>query len=111
MIPIENETYNCFDDGKISYSRMYSVKVSEVIPFDIADNNIINMWLSKKADYPWLFAKSTDFFISTIEGENGECGIFARTVCGGWFGLGDWYNSGRLDVDGSLLRILESDDF
>lgn len=33
QIPIENRTYNYFDDGKIRESRLYEAWITDIIPF------------------------------------------------------------------------------
>ena len=53
----------------------------------------------------WLYAKETDYFIRTINGEDGDA-VFVRTKNIGWFSIGDFMNSGRLDIDGSLTQSL-----
>lgn len=106
-IPEVGKTYNCFDDGKISYGRLYTVDVVDAIPFEDIDKQTLSVWLSKVGQYDWLFAKETDYFIKTANGEDGDA-IFVRTLDGGWFSLGDFMNSGMLDVDGELTAILNS---
>ncbi len=105
MIPKINKTYNCFDDGKISESRKYTVDITEVIPFAEVDSETLDIWNDQVKDCHWLFSKETDYFIKFKNGEEGREGVFARTKNGGWFGLGNFWNSGRLDVDGSLTDI------
>ncbi len=103
MIPEVNKTYNCFDDGKIRHSRLYTVDVKEVIPFDEIDLRTLYTWKHIVKDCHWLFAKETDYFIKTENGEDGDA-IFVRTKDNGWFSIGEFMNSGRLDVDGSLIK-------
>lgn len=104
-IPEIGKTYNCFDDGKIRHSRLYTVDVKEVISFDKIDNETLNEWKEQVEQCYWLFAKETDYFIKTENGEDGNA-IFVRTLDGGWFSIGGFMNSGRLDVDGELTYIL-----
>ena len=108
-LPEIGKTYNCFDDGKIRKSRMYQVTITEIIPFEKADNEILELWKETISSCYWLFYK-TDYFIKFTSNENEEYinGIFARTKDNGWFGISDnWWNSGRLDIDGSLTAILD----
>ena len=42
----------------------------------------------------------------TTKGENDELGVYVRTKQGGWFGIGDWWNSAALDVTGKLWEYL-----
>jgi hypothetical protein len=106
-LPIVGYIYNCFDDGKIKRSRLYTVKVVEIIPFNLIDKETLKVWESQVEQCDWLYSKKTDYFIKTDEGEDGEA-VFVRTKCGGWFSLGDFMNSGRLDVDGQLTEILNN---
>lgn len=111
-IPKINTTYNCFDDGKISESRLYTVDVKEIIPFAEIDEETLNEWKDKVKQCYWLYEKETDYFIKTENGENGEDGdaVFVRTKNGGWFSIGGFMNSGRLDVDGTLTKLLRKID-
>jgi len=105
-IPKINKTYNCFDDGKITKSRLYTVDVIEVIPFSkMKDEEILKKWRFEVKNAHWLFSEKTDFFIKTKNGEEGES-VFVRTKNNEWFSLGDFMNSGRLDVDGTLTDSL-----
>jgi hypothetical protein len=71
QIPEIGKTYNCFDDGKISHSRLYTVDVVDVIPFENIDEDTLNEWKEKVEECDWLFAKETDYFIKTANGEDG----------------------------------------
>jgi hypothetical protein len=106
QVPEIGKTYNCFDDGKIKHSRLYTVDVVEVIPFDQIDEETFNNWKEVTEECDWLYAKETDFFVKTKNGEAGGDAVFVRTLCGGWFSIGDFMNSGRLDVDGGLTKML-----
>jgi hypothetical protein len=105
-IPKVGKTYNCFDDGKISHSRLYTVDIKEVIAFDKIDNATLEEWKEQVEQCDWLYAKETDYFVKTINGEDGDA-VFVRTLNGGWFSLGNFMNSGRLDVDGKLTKMLQ----
>ena len=106
-LPEIGKTYNCFDDGKIRESRMYQVTITEIIPFKDADENLINIWEEEGVPCDWLFDK-TDYFIKfkSTESKDEPNGVFARTKNGWWFGLGNYWNSGRLDIDGTLTDSL-----
>jgi hypothetical protein len=104
-IPQIGKTYNCFDDGKITHSRLYTVDIVDVIPFDKIDDETLIEWKQQVEECDWLFAKGTDYFIKTENGEDGNA-TFVRTLDGGWFSLGIFMNSGRLDVDGKLTAFL-----
>ena len=112
-LPEIGKTYNCFDDGKIRKSRMYQVKITEIISFEKADNELLELWKEEGEPNYWLFEK-TDYFIKfkSNEFKYEPNGVFARTKDGGWFGLGNLWNSGRLDIcvnreDGSEYLLIE----
>ena len=106
-VPNIGKTYNCFDDGKISHSRLYTVDVIEVIPFNKIDEDTLSEWKEIVKQYYWLYAKETDFFVKTENGEDGNA-VFVRTLDGEWFSIGEFFNSGELDVDGELTYILNA---
>jgi hypothetical protein len=106
LCPVLGQTYNYFDDGKICKSRKETVLITEIIPFNKIDKNILNEWKEEVEERGWLYAKDTDYFVKGVlmsDGNNEV--IMVRTLNGGWFGLGYWY-AGRLDIDGSLTAIL-----
>lgn len=105
-VPELNKTYNCFDDGKISKSRLYTVKVHEVVSISDIDDETKKEWIRVKTQCPWTYNATTDFFIKITEGEEGGDGVFVRANDGGWFGMGEFMNSGRLDIDGTLTKLL-----
>ena len=105
-VPEVGKTYNFFDDGKISYSRLYTVYVVRVIPFSECSDEEKSEWEETSSECDWLFANRTDYLVFTENGEAGSA-IFARTIGGGWFSLGLFMNSGRLDIDGALTKWLE----
>jgi hypothetical protein len=72
---------------------------------EINSENYSLQWETEKKDCHWIYADKTDFFIKTWNGE--ELEYFVRTKDGGWFSMG-YMNSGRLDVDGSLTKSLET---
>jgi len=104
-IPEIGKTYNCFDDGKIRESRLYTVDVVAVIPFSEIDDKTFHEWEDQVENCDWLFAKETDYFIKTANGEDGDA-TFVRTLDGGWFSIGEFMNSVRLDVDGELTTLM-----
>ena len=107
-LPIIGQTYNFFDDGKISLTRRMDVVITEIIPFKKIDSNTSKFWKGDIAGLDYLYAKNTDYFIKAelkiSESKTTEI-IFVRTVDNGWFSLGFW--CGRLDVDGTLIKQLK----
>lgn len=117
-IPEVGKRYHCFDDGKISFSRHFIIKVDEVLGFMQFKKKYPEMfkqYLEATTCCYWLYTKSSDKFIITFKGENDELGVYVRTKDGGWFGIGGWWNSARLDVTGqiweSLIQDLDSFDY
>ena len=106
-LPKIGKTYNCFNDGKISFSRLYTVDVKEIIPFDKIDKKTLKLWKNEVKDCPWLYSEETDFFIKT-DNEETETEFFVRTKKPGWFSIGDDLYNGRLDVDGKLTELLNN---
>ena len=104
-VPELNKKYHMFDDGKISESRHYVVKIVEVIPFEeCSDTHLISFWEDEQKEAPWLYAEETDYIVKGVSPRILEPQYFVRTVDGGWFSLG-WWGS-RLDIDGSLYAQL-----
>lgn len=110
--------YNCYDDGKVRYSRKYQVLVTNIIKFSEANKELIKAWNYNVNNYNWLF-DTTDFFIETVSYETDIPLIqyFAkRKGTNLWFGLGEldfngdprgsMFCSGLLDVDGKLTKFL-----
>lgn len=108
-VPEINKIYNCFDDGKISISRLYEVEIKEIIPFIEIDKDTLKQWDKEVKQCYWLYSKETDYFIKgdlKLSDNEIEKVIFVRTLKHnyGWFSLGYW--AGRLDIDGSLYKQL-----
>ena len=115
-VPEVGKKYHCFDDGKIRFSRHYIVEISEVLSYCAFKKKypkLFKKYTSLVKMCYWLYAKSTDFFVVCEKGENGEPAVFVRTKDGGWFSIGDFINSGELDVTGELWKDLieHIDDF
>lgn len=115
-IPNSGEKIMFFDDGKISYSRMYQAKVLKTYTPEETPN-IVKEALNAN-NYHWLFIKDketgkyvSDVYIECFISDYDDNHIwFARTQDGGFFSIdiqNDW-QGGRLDVDGRLEGYLES---
>ena len=99
-LPEIGKFYDCYDDGKISESRRYQVKITNVIHFKDANEKIIEKWKKCVNKNNELFAKETDYFILADSYEQGKDNItksiFARTL-----DKKDWFSFG-LDCDSNL---------
>lgn len=108
-VPEVGKKYHCFDDGKIKFSRHYIIEVSEVLSYMAFKKKYPKMfqdYLEVTKDHYWLYSRSTDWFVICEHGEDNKPGVYTRTKQGGWFGIGDLFNCGRLDVTGELWNDL-----
>lgn len=110
-IPKVNQTCMFFDDGKISYSRMYQAKVKQVMVYDDAPDKVKKAFERESKTHDWIWNKTTDYIIACdIKDYDNNLIWFARTVDGGWFSMDvdkSW-QGGRLDIDGKLEDYLVS---
>ena len=110
-IPKVNQTCMFFDDGKISYSRMYQATVKQVMIYDDAPDKVKKAFERESKTHDWIWNKTTDYIIACdIKDYDKNLIWFARTVDGGWFSMDvdrEW-QGGRLDVDGELEDYLVS---
>lgn len=110
-IPIIGKKYAFFDDGKVKPSTRMEVVITEIIPFEEANKEILDYWKKETGKSFYLYSKETDYFIKAnlmITDEEIENITFVRTINNDsdWFSLGLW--AGRLDVDGSLSIISDN---
>lgn len=115
-VPEVGKKYHCFDDGKITFSRHFIIKVDEVLGHQQFKKKYYEHFLKYRKAVKrcyWLYSTHSDKFIITHNGENEEIGVYVRTKQGGWFGCGDFWNSARLDVTGKIWESLVAhiDDF
>ena len=110
-IPKVNQTCMFFDDGKISYSRMYQATVKQVMVYDDAPDKVKKAFERESKTHDWIWDKTTDYIIACdIKDYDKNLIWFARTTDGGWFSMDvdkEW-QGGRLDVDGKLEDYLVS---
>lgn len=110
-IPKVNQTCMFFDDGKISYSRMYQATVKQVMVYDDAPDKVKKAFERESKTHDWIWNKTTDYIIACdIKDYDNNLIWFARTVDGGWFSMDvdkSW-QGGRLDIDGELEDYLVS---
>ena len=110
-IPKVNQTCMFFDDGKISYSRMYQATVKQVMVYDDAPDKVKKAFERESKTHDWIWDKTTDYIIACdIKDYDKNLIWFARTVDGGWFSMDVDIplQGGRLDVDGKLEDYLVS---
>ena len=113
-IPKVNQTCMFFDDGKISYSRMYQATVKQVMVYDDAPDKVKKAFERESQTHDWIWNKTTDYIIACdIKDYDNNLIWVARTVDGGWFSMDvdkSW-QGGRLDIDGEredyLVRLFD----
>ena len=115
-VPEVGKKYHCFDDGKITFSRHFIIQVDEVLghqQFKKKYPKQFRIYRAAVKGHYWLYSTHSDKFVITHNGENDELGVYVRTKQGGWFGIGMWWNSARLDVTGKLWETLisQADNF
>lgn len=131
-LPKVGDILPAFDDGKIRPSRLYPVKVLEVLPWsgktldrvfeminflneDTTSSNfpghtklpLIVAWNRAWRETDWIFSSETDYFIVTETGYEYEpIEIFARTKDEGWFSieLRSYMTGSTLDSDMKLFN-------
>ena len=110
-IPKVNQTCMFFDDGKISYSRMYQATVKQVMVYDDAPDKVKKAFEHESKAHDWIWNNTTDYIVACdIKDYDNNLIWFARTVDGGWFSMDvdkSW-QGGRLDIDGELEDYLVS---
>lgn len=110
-IPKVNQTCMFFDDGKISYSRMYQATVKQVMVYDDAPDKVKKAFERESKAHDWIWNNTTDYIIACdIKDYDKNLIWFARTIDGGWFSMDvdkSW-QGGRLDIDGELEDYLVS---
>ena len=109
MTPEIGKKYHIFDDGKVRPTRHFVATVLEVISFaDCKDEDLIAAWKDNVESSPWLFALETDYFIKAESDFDEDYLYFVRTKDGGWFSMDitSWWQGARLDIDGSLYKIM-----
>lgn len=110
-IPKVNQTCMFFDDGKISYSRMYQATVKQVMVYDDAPDKVKKAFEHESKEHDWIWNNTTDYIVACeIKDYDRNLIWFARTVDGGWFSIDvdKAWQGGRLDVDGKLEDYLVS---
>ena len=115
-VPEVGKKYHCFDDGKITFSRHFIIQVDEVLghqQFKKKYPEEFQQYRQAVKNCYWLYSTHSDKFVITHSGENDELGVYVRTKQGGWFGIGKYWNSARLDVTGKIWEILifQADNF
>lgn len=110
-IPKVNQTCMFFDDGKVSFGRMYQATVKQVMLYADAPDKVKKAFERESKEHDWIWNKTTDYIVACdIKYYDKNLIWFARTVDGGWFSMDvdKTWQGGRLDIDGELEDYLES---
>ena len=110
-VPEVGKKYHCFDDGKITFDRHFIIQVDEVLghqQFKKRYPEEFQQYRQSVKNCYWLYSTHSDKFVITYNGENDELGVYVRTKQGGWFGIGDYWDSAKLDVTGILWDYLNN---
>lgn len=115
-VPQCGKRYHCFDDGKIRFSRHFTIQVDEVLnfmEFKRKYRDLFDIYTDEVRRHYWLYSTHSDKFVITHNGENNELGLYVRTKQGGWFGIGPYWNSATLDATGKLWEglVANIDDY
>lgn len=135
-LPKVGDVLPCFDDGKKKPSRLYSVNVIDVVPFEEGlerefemidfdyDNNIGGVrfikaplsvaWKKAYTETDWIFNETTDYFIITTNGDEYEpFEVFARRKNGGWFSfpIKNYMTAGDLDSDMAYFNDWQGSEY
>jgi len=106
-VPEIGKIYKTFDDGKITKSRMYEIKIKDIIPFKKANEKLIKQWKEEVKDHDWLYARETDYFCISETNEDNDVEVFVRMIDGRWFSFSNGFLTySLLDIDGSLYTEL-----
>ena len=111
-VPEVGKKYHCFDDGKVTFSRHFIIQVDEVLghqQFKKKYPTYFKVYRAVVKNCYWLYSTHSDKFVITYKGENDEFGVYVRTKQGGWFGIGGYWNSARLDSSGIIWDTLVSE--
>lgn len=135
MLPEIGKQYHFFDDGKITMGRHYIATVIEIIPIEDSkkiilstpreydpktkENRFIEMslydiWKDEVKEIDWIFDYSTDYIIKCSIPEYDKDPIyFAQDKRNGWFSMDvtNWWQGGRLDLDGKLYEFLTNSGY
>ena len=107
-LPKLNKKYNCFDDGKITSSRLYTVKIRKIVPYNKANISLRILWEEKKKsslnfeETDYFFIAESDYGLDFLAYE-----VFAKTKRGYYFSFStDSLIGGLLDIDGEITKTL-----
>lgn len=134
LLPEVGKVYYFYDDGNISVTRQYRVRVKEIIPFSEAKNRVYcvngkdiltqlneynfeaptydKIWENAKEEYDWIFTGDTEYIVigEFIDNNpswktNENYDMLFGISEYGWYTFDDYYN-GILDVDWHLTKGL-----
>ena len=116
MLPEVGKKYWHYDDGKITPSRQETVVINKVIPYLEVSEELRKRISEEIERYDWIY---DDVISHVIFGTNldmaghpykeGDEEIIYLPSEEGWFGFGvnNYWNGGRLDIDGKLTESIQ----
>ena len=104
-LPTIGQTYNYFDDGKIKQSRLYTVKITKIVPFEEIDKDTLDSWKEDVQEFDFLYNKENDYFVFGKFTNNREV-VFVRDINNEWFSIG--WEAGLLDVEWKYTEIMNN---
>lgn len=115
-LPVIGNCYMCYDDGKVSLTRAYIVKIIKIFTIDTLPQNILERYRKEQMDDPRFYSKDNKYFIYAESYEHPDkstISIFTKTFDNKWFSFGledshDLWNCGLLDIDNMFSTTLLS---
>jgi hypothetical protein len=117
-LPIVGKKYICFDDGKVTLSRAYVVKILDIFMIEDAPIEVLNRWREEFEDDSNFYLKDNKYLFYAESYETAQhptISIFVQNIKNDWFSFGlentfHMWNCGILDVDGKLSKSLSAED-
>lgn len=111
IFPEIGKVYPCFDDGKITPSRLYFVKITNILKYKQCEDRVKRLVRNCQINHDWLFKYTMNpYVVEAISGETEELELiyFLWSYNGFWFGIESWFGAGPLDIDGTLLEGMKN---
>lgn len=114
-LPKVGRYYWHYDDGKISFSRQEKVLITKISLYDAISEEDKEKIKNEIKRYNWIYNKSIPYVVyginKTLEDWDPPVDINLIYLLSenGWYGFsGSDINQGRLDIDGSITKFLNS---
>lgn len=114
-LPKVGKYYWHYDDGKISFSRQEKVLITKVLSYNEVPDEDKRRIKNEIREHDWIYNKSISYVIyginKTLEDwdKSVDINLIYLPSKDGWYGFSkSWLNQGRLDIDGSITKFLNS---